>query len=161
MSGKCCKNGDLVQQSNSRQQMMTVKINLYFLLGFTRTTSSELIRWYDEICPRRLVSSIGKHSPNLSERKWSHLHTVKRRYIGTYQISMELWKKYLRVVHVIAVGSCICINEKRNSYLRPIAPVFLAVLAWWFFFFLHLTRILFYARHFAFSTLRLIRWELG
>lgn len=38
--------------------MMTVKINLYFLLGFTRTTSSELIRWYDEICPRRLVSSI-------------------------------------------------------------------------------------------------------
>lgn len=37
---------------------MTVKINLYFLLGFTCTTSSELIRWYDEICPRRLVSSI-------------------------------------------------------------------------------------------------------
>lgn len=43
--------------------MMTVKINLYFLLGFTRTTSSELIRWYDEICPRRLVSSIGETFP--------------------------------------------------------------------------------------------------
>lgn len=34
------------------------KLICIFYWGFTRTTSSELIRWYDEICPRRLVSSI-------------------------------------------------------------------------------------------------------
>lgn len=40
--------------------MVTVKINFVFLLRFTRTTSSELIRWYDEICRRRLVRSNGE-----------------------------------------------------------------------------------------------------
>lgn len=129
LSGKCCKNGDLVQQSNSRQQMMTVKINLYFLLGFTRTTSSELIRWYDEICPRRLVSSIGETFPEPDL-----IYTQSNADIQGHTRFPWNCEKNLRVVHVIAVGSCICRNEKRNSYLRPIAPVFLAVLACCFFF---------------------------
>lgn len=115
--------------------MMTVKINLYFLLGFTRTTSSELIRWYDEICPRRLVSSIGETFPESFRSKeisFTHSQTQIYRDIPDFH---GIVKKNLRVVHVIAVGSFICRNEKRNSYLRPIAPVFLAVLAWCFFFF--------------------------
>lgn len=115
--------------------MMTVKINLYFLLGFTRTTSSELIRWYDEICPRRLVSSIRETftEPFRSkEISFTHSHTQIYRDIPDFH---GIVKKKLCVVHVIAVGFCICRNEKRNSYLRPIAPVFLAVLAWCFFFF--------------------------
>lgn len=124
LSGKCCYNGDLVQQSNSRQQMMTVKIHLYFLLGFTRTTSSELIHWYDEICPRRLVSSIGEIFTEAFRAKvisFTHSQTQIYRDIPDFH---GIVKKNLRVVHVIAVGSCICRNEKRNSYLRPIAPVF-------------------------------------
>lgn len=140
--------------------MMTVKINLYFLLGFTRTTSSELIRWYDEICPRRLVSSIGETFPEpfrLKEISFTHSQTQIYRDIPDFH---GIVKKNLRVVHVIAVGSFICRNEKRNSYFRPIAPVFPRSACMGFFlfcFFLHLTRILFYARHFVFSTLRLIR----
>lgn len=138
--------------------MMTVKINLYFLLGFTRTTSSELIRWYDEICPRRLVSSIGETFPEpfrSKEISFTHSQTQIYRDIPDFH---GIVKKNLRVVHVIAVGSFICRNEKRNSYLRPIAPVFPRSACMGFLgFFLHLTRILFYARHFVFSTLRLIR----
>lgn len=136
--------------------MMTVKINLYFLLGFTRTTSSELIRWYDEICPRRLVSSIREtFTEPFRSKEISFTHSQTQIY-GDIPDFHGIVKKKLCVVHVIAVGFCICRNEKRNSYLRPIAPVFLAVLAWCFFF-LHLTRILLYARNFVFSTLRLIR----
>lgn len=140
--------------------MMTVKINLYFLLGFTRTTSSELIRWYDEICPRRLVSSIGETFPEpfrSKEISFTHSQTQIYRDIPDFH---GIVKKNLRVVHVIAEGSCISRNEKRNSYLRPIAPVFprsACMVLCFLGFFLHLTRILFYARHFAFSTLRLIR----
>lgn len=114
--------------------MMTVKINLYFLLGFTRTTSSELIRWYDEICPRRLVSSIRETFTEpfrAKEISFTHSQTQIYRDIPDFH---GIVKKKLCVVHVIAVGFCICRNEKRNSYLRPIAPVFLAVLAWVFFF---------------------------
>lgn len=115
--------------------MMTVKINLYFLLGFTRTTSSELIRWYDEICPRRLVSSIREtFTEPFRSKEISFTHSQTQIY-GDIPDFHGIVKKKLCVVHVIAVGFCICRNEKRNSYLRPIAPVFLAVLAWWFFFF--------------------------
>lgn len=117
------------------------KLICIFYWGFTRTTSSELIRWYDEICPRRLVSSIREtFTEPFRAKEISFTHTVKRRYIGTYQISMELWKKNLCVVHVIAVGFCICRNEKRNSYLRPIAPVFprsaCVVVVFFFFFYI-------------------------
>lgn len=104
--------------------MMTVKINLYFLLGFTRTTSSELIRWYDEICPRRLVSSIRETFTEpfrAKEISFTHSQTQIYRDIPDFH---GIVKKNLRVVHVIAVGSFICRNEKRNSYLRPIAPIF-------------------------------------
>lgn len=113
---------------------MTVKINLYFLLGFTRTTSSELIRWYDEICPRRLVSSNRETFTEPFRAKvisFTHSQTQIYRDIPDFH---GIVKKNLRVVHVIAVGSFICRNEKRNSYLRPIASVFLAMLAWCFFF---------------------------
>lgn len=114
---------------------MTVKINLYFLLGFTRTTSSELIRWYDEICPRRLVSSIGEtFTEPFRAKVISFTHSQTQIYRDIPDFHGIVKKKSPRVVHVIAVGSCICRNEKRNSYLRPIASVFLAVLAWWFFF---------------------------
>lgn len=130
--------------------MMTVKIHLYFLLGFTRTTSSELIHWYDEICPRRLVSSIGEIFTEAFRAKvisFTHSQTQIYRDIPDFH---GIVKKNFRVVHVIAVGSCICRNEKRNSYLRPIAPVFPRSACMVFFFFLHLTRMLFYARHFVF-----------
>lgn len=114
---------------------MTVKINLYFLSGFTRTTSSELIRWYDEICLRRLVSSIREtFTEPFRSKEISFTHSQTQIY-GDIPDFHGIVKKKLCVVHVIAVGFCICRNEKRNSYLRPIAPVFLAVLAWCFFFF--------------------------
>lgn len=104
--------------------MMTVKINLYFLLGFTRTTSSELIRWYDEICPRRLVSSIREtFTEPFRSKEISFTHSQTQIY-GDIPDFHGIVKKKLCVVHVIAVGFCICRNEKRNSYLRPIAPIF-------------------------------------
>lgn len=103
---------------------MTVKINLYFLLGFTRTTSSELIRWYDEICPRRLVSSIREtFTEPFRAKEISFTHSQTQIY-GDIPDFHGIVKKKLCVVHVIAVGFCICRNEKRNSYLRPIAPIF-------------------------------------
>lgn len=137
--------------------MMTVKINLCFLLGFTRTTSSELIRWYDEICPRRLVSSIREtFTEPFREKEISFTHSQTQIYRDIPDFH-GIVKKNLSVVHVIAVGSCICRNEKRNSYLRPIAPVFPRSACMVVVFFLHLTRILLYARNFVFSTLRLIR----
>lgn len=100
------------------------KLICIFYWGFTRTTSSELIRWYDEICPRRLVSSIRETFTELFRAKeisFTHSQTQIYRDIPDFH---GIVKKNLCVVHVIAVGFCICRNEKRNSYLRPIAPIF-------------------------------------
>lgn len=99
---------------------MTVKINLYFLLGF----HSHHIQWTDSLVWWNLSKASSFFHQGNIHRTFQSERDLKRRYIGTYQISMELWKKNLCVVHVIAVGFCIWRNEKRNSYLRPIAPIF-------------------------------------
>lgn len=88
--------------------MMTVKINLYFLLGFTRTTSSELIRWYDEICPRRLVSSIREtFTEPFRAKEISFTHSQTQIYRDIPDFHRIVKKKSLR---------CTC-NSSRFLYM--------------------------------------------
>lgn len=103
---------------------MTVKINLYFLLGF----HSHHIQWTDSL----VWWNLSKASSFFHQGNIHRTFQIERDLIYT-QSNADIWghtrfpwncEKKLCVVHVIAVGFCKCRNEKRNSYLRPIAPIF-------------------------------------